>query len=177
MNESQFLSSKVHSRVEKINTDADTNFTFLSTMVTLCGESTQTREESSNPVWKEECKRSQKECERKEVSLATLKRVGPTEMCSHGRHQYKEQWRPRVKCSRFGGRKDISALKSVYCACMGCQVWMSALPYKLGMGPLRGTQRKITQVCYMPAEIKIMSSRFSERLYFKRTYQRMIEDI
>lgn len=90
VNESQFL-SKVHSRVEKINTDADTNLNFESTMVTVCGESTQTREESYNPVWKEECKRSQKECERKEMSLATLERVGPTEKYSHVWHQYKEQ--------------------------------------------------------------------------------------
>lgn len=84
VNESQFL-SKVDSRVEKINTDAATNLTFEGTMVTVCGESTQTREESYNPVWKEKCKRSQ------EMSLATLERVGLTEKCSHVWHQYKEQ--------------------------------------------------------------------------------------
>lgn len=55
MNELQFLSPRVHNRVEKTNTDANTDFTTVSTMVTVYGESQQTREELYKP---EECKRS-----------------------------------------------------------------------------------------------------------------------
>lgn len=76
----------------------------------------------------------------------------------------------------WGQERYFSTLECLLCL-HGLPRLDLSTPYKLGMGPLRGTQRKITQVCYMPAEIKIMSSRFSERLYFKRTYQRMIEDI